>query len=198
MKKIIMIMVILLLVGCEKDAKTEEKPKEENQVVYNLNEEIMIAEKYNTSGEFQMFITNFKDLFPKVKVSKNSVSYSKEGKRITEKDLEDKFDQMYFEITKEVNAKTLMNSYYANSKNLTGIKDFSYEFSKHRFKYSYNYLDFKSETYSADGTAINKAVNEAFKDAIRFNSKTPKEEKVKYKLLTEELCREYNLKCERK
>lgn len=191
-------MLILLLVGCEKDAKTEEKPKEDNRVVYNLNEEIMVAERNNTSGEFQMFITNLKDLFPSVKVSKNIVLYSKNGKGITEKDLEEKFDQMYFEITKEVNAKTLMNSYYANSKNLTGIKDFSYEFSKHRFKYSYNYLDFKSETYGADGIEINKAVNEAFKDAIRFNSKTPKEEKVKYKLLTEEICEEYNLKCERK
>lgn len=207
MKKVLLITLLILgISGCEKKNATEPEdvPSEKKEeIVYNLNENIMVSEEYDaTLCGFSMFITNAKELFPQAKIDNNVISYwpgdakEAEASEISEAQLTENFDKMKFEISKEVNAKGLMGSIKMNLKTTTGIKDFEYEFDKHRFKYSYYYLNFKDEKYTSDGLGINQKIKESFKDAITFAGPCGNAQS-EYKVLTEELCNEYNLKCKK-
>lgn len=183
-------------VGSNTNVDTTKKPEN----VLNLNDNIKVHIEQNTVlCGFAMFTTNLKEVYPHAYIkSGNYVSYwpgedAVDGE-VSEEDLKNKWDYLKFNKSKEQTAEKLL-SQYKKSK-IEGIKDFTYSINNHRFEYSYNYLTFANVGYKTEAISVNEKIKNAFSSAIKFTG--PCGDPIPQAIdLTEELCDEYNLKCDR-
>ena len=202
---------LLSITGCGNQQDSVEEKSDQNsdlpaeQMKFNLNDNLEVYTSLMGEPDgcgFSMFATNLKDIFPDATIdSYNKVSYWLGPKddavdgEISEEDLKDKIDHLEFDLTKENNAKEVMEEVKNNIDHYSGMKDFSYSYDNHRFYYYYWYLEFEDSQYSTDATVINEKVNHVFKDSIRFHGTCGGTGSTE--ILTEELCDEYQLECDR-
>lgn len=168
--------------------------------VLNLNNDIKVYVKQNTVlCGFAMFTTNLKEVFPHVYIkSGNYASYwpgdgHMDGE-LSEEELKEGWNLLKFDNKKEENAKNILSQYKKNK--IEGIKDFDYSINNHRFEYSYHYISFANINYQSEAISVNKKIKDVFSSAIKFTGPCgdPLPQAI---LLTEELCDDYNLKCDR-
>ena len=201
--------LLLCLTGCGKTQSNEKEEDTQEEVKYNLNDNIEVVIMTESTGLsecfFNMFATNLSDVFPQAQIESDGdyhyVTYwsgsaddRAEGE-IAEDDLIDNLESLKFNTEKENNIVNLFKEY--QQKEYFGLNNVTYKLENHRFMYSYNYLVFKDESIKTDGEEFNEKVNKALEESIRFNGPCDGFDFAKEEILNEELCNEYNLTCDR-
>ena len=72
-----------------------------------------------------------------------------------------------------------------------------YTFENHRLTFSYDYLTFKNNDYKSEGVTLDSEAQKILVNAIRFKGTCGGFDYNEDTTLTEELCDEYNLNCDR-
>ena len=205
-------ILLLGITGCGNTDKETEKlsnPLEETKI--NLNDNIEVTVKTESTGTpdcfFYMFATNLEEVFPNAKIytydNYRFVSYwmgnanDRADGEITEEDLKTNINALQFNSNQEKAIDDLFKQYQDSEH--PGIKEVEYSFSEHRLSFAYHYLIFKNndDKYLSDGEILNSEVQKILVDAIRFNGTCGGFDFSEDMILTEELCEEYHLSCDR-
>ena len=217
MKKILSLilcgfMCCTLLTGCGGKENNESNDptdvnKEENKINLNDNIEVSIETKSTSTADhfFYMFVTNLQDVFPNADIKSNDnysyVSYwvgneedTADGE-ISEEGLQNNFDLLKFDSDLEEKITNVFNKYQNNT--YAGIKDVEYVLDNHCLTYTYQYITFKNSDYNSEGDVLNQEVEEILQDSTRFNGPYGGFDHSEEVILTEELCSEYHLECDR-
>lgn len=196
-------VLLLGVAGCNKENAGNDSKEEETTFNLNDNIEVFVVTLGGPDAcGFSMFTTNLSDVFPEAEIKDgNRVSYW-EGSdtvpgEIAEADLANNISNLVFDTEKEENAKNLLETIQRESNSYSGVREFSYSYDNHRFRYDYQYIRFKdSNKYHADSVSVGQSIEDAFADAIEFQGPCGSGDYTT--ILTEELCDEYNLSCERR
>ena len=177
----------------------------------NLNEFIRVKINYSDAGVFYYlaFIDNLKDVFPNVKgdtfTLDDPTGYEKVV--IKEEDFMKNYSKLKFNTTKEQNTMKILNS--LKNKKYKGIAKYTankgdYLSFPNGISYSYSYLDIMDTKKYKKLQADLDAAREEFFTKITTAKKGAYYVGVgyavlptQYKVLDEELCKEYNLTCDR-
>ena len=213
-KKVLLIalcgMLLLGATGCGNDSKTnndEPIKQEDNKINLNDNIEVTINTKSTGTPDcfFYMFATNLEEIFPNAQIDTynnyRSVPYwigpsiDATEDEITEEGITNNIDSLQFNSNQEKAIVDLFKKY--QDKTYNGIKNVEYTFENHRLTFSYDYLVFKNKNYKSDGETLDSKVQQILIDAIRFEGTCGGFDFNEDTTLTEELCDEYNLNCDR-
>lgn len=213
-KKILLIILcgVLLfgITGCDNNSKPNEDSSnklENNKINLNDNIEVTINTKSTGTSDcfFYMFATNLQDVFPNAKIDNyngyHSVAYwigpsadATDGE-ITEEGLTNNISSLQFNKKQETAIVDLFKQYQNNT--YEGIKSMEYTFENHRLTFTYNYLVFKSDEYKSDGETLDSKVQKILLSATKFKGTCGGFDFDENTILTEDLCDEYNLTCDR-
>ena len=178
--------------------------------VINLNDDISITlyhiDTGNPSCFFYMHATNLESVFPSAEITKNNngisyVYYSPfediyaQETEISDEDIINNLDSIKFNTTKETNLKNTFEK-YKNSK-YSGISNITYSIKNHRISFSYDYIFFNGLDVESDGMKANEEIQEILTGSTLFRGPCGAYDTYSNAVLTEELCDEYNLKCDR-
>lgn len=197
-------VLLFSITGCNNDTDAVE---EENKINLNDNVEVSIQTKSTSTADhfFYMFVTNLQEVFPSANIKNNDhyyyVSYwvgneedATDGE-ISEEGLRNHFNSLDFDADLEEAITNIFNKYQNNA--FSGIKDVEYTLDNHRLTYTYHYLTFKNGDYNSEGDTLNREVEEILKDSTRFNGPYGGFDHSEDVILTEDLCNEYHLECDR-
>ena len=202
--------IILGITGCGNSSKINEnssKKQENNKINLNDNIEVTINTKSTGTSDcfFYIFTTNLQEVFPNAKVDDyngyHSVAYwigpaiDASDEEITEEGLQNNINSLKFNENQETAMVDLFKKYQNN--NYTGIKDVEYTFENHRLTFTYNYLVFKNNDYKSDGKTLDSKIQQILLNATKFKGTCGGFDFDENTILTEELCDEYNLTCDR-
>ena len=222
-KKVLFLLLCSVLVfnltGCDNDSNSNPNNNPNNNAantsnnqensMINLNDNIEITINTKSTGTancfFYMFATNLQEVFPTAQIKSTNnyyyVSYwpgsESDGTtgEITEEGLNNNMNSLEFDNDQETALIGLFKQYQNGT--YTGMKDVEYSFENHRFSFSYNYLVFKNNDYTSDGTTANSIIQDALTNATKFNGPCGGFDVSDDAVLTENLCDEYNLNCGR-
>ena len=201
---------LFAVTGCGNDSNTNDNPtsKQKNSKI-NLNDNIEVTINTKSTGTpdcfFYMFTTNLQEVFPNAKIDNynnyRSVSYwmgnasdSVTGE-ITEEGLTNNINSLQFNSNQEIAIIDLFKQYQDDV--YEGIKEVNYTFENHRLTFSYDYLVFKNNDYKSDGENLDSKVQQILLDATRFEGTCGGFDFSEETTLTEDLCDEYHLSCDR-
>lgn len=213
-KKVLLIilcgMLLFGVTGCGSDSEIDGDTvtiQDDNKINLNDNIEITLNTK-STGGKdcfFYMFATNLDEVFPNAKIDSynnyHSVHYwigpsiYAAEDEITEEGLTDNINSLQFNTDQESAIVNLLQEYQNNV--YEGVKSVEYTLEDHRLTFSYDYLVFKNNDYKSDGETLDSKVQEILVDATKFIGACGGFDFDKDTILTEELCDEYNLICDR-
>lgn len=166
----------------------------------NLNDNVVVTEYTKSIYEecsFYVFATNLKQLFPKVE--NHWCPFPKEQcfeNELPVDDYNEKFSTIQFDTQKEQEVINLLEKY--KNGNYAGIVVNSYNLnSQHFLTMNYKYLQIQ-DTYYIEGTDAAKKIQNLLKSATRLYGNCGATDFSSTKVLTEDLCNEYHLKCERR
>jgi len=166
----------------------------------NLNDNVVVTEYTKSIYEecsFYVFATNLKQLFPKVE--NHWCPFPKEQcfeNELPVDDYNEKFSTIQFDTQKEQEVINLLEKY--KNGNYAGIVVNSYGLNNQRFlTMNYKYLQIQ-DTYYIEGTDAAKKIQNLLKSATRLYGNCGATDFSSTKVLTEDLCNEYHLKCERR
>ena len=178
--------------------------------VINLNDDISVTLYHLDTGDstcfFYMFATNLNDIFLNAKITKNNNGSSTASyfpgediyalkTEISNEGIINNINSIKFNITKENQLKNAFEK-YKNSK-YSGISNITYSIDNHRISFSYDYIFFNGLDIKSDGMTANKEIQEILSGSTLFKGPCGSYDSYKNAFLTEELCDEYNLKCDR-
>ncbi len=178
--------------------------------VINLNDDISVTLYHLDTGDstcfFYMFATNLNDIFLNAKITKNNNGISTASyfpgediyalkTEISNEGIINNINSIKFNITKENQLKNAFEK-YKNSK-YSGISNITYSIDNHRISFSYDYIFFNGLDIKSDGMTANKEIQEILSGSTLFKGPCGSYDSYKNAFLTEELCDEYNLKCDR-
>ena len=178
--------------------------------VINLNDDISVTLYHIDTGDsscfFYMHATNLESVFPNAEITKNNngisyVNYSPFEDiyaletEISNDDIINNLDSIKFNATKENQLKKAFEK-YKNSKH-SGISNITYSIKNHRISFSYDYIFFNGLNVKSDGMKANEEIQKILSGSILFRGPCGSYDTYKNTFLTEELCDEYNLKCDR-
>lgn len=174
-------------------------PTQTKKDTINLNDNVVATEytKYSDGQcSFYIFATNLKQLFPNA--GNHWCPFPKEQcfeNELAEDDYNANFHSIQFDTNKETEIVNLFSKYKNGS--YAGIVVNSYDLnSQHFLTFDYKYL-LIHDSYSLSGTdGINK-IAELLKNGTRMYGNCGATDFSSTKVLTEELCNEYHLKCDR-
>lgn len=203
-------ILLIGITGCGSDSKTNGNTtnKQENNKI-NLNDNIEVTINTKSTGTpdcfFYMFATNLQEVFPNAQIDNynnyRSVSYwsgtENDGVdgEITEEGLNNNINFLQFNSDQETAVVDLFKQYQNDT--YEGIKEVKYTFENHRLTFSYNYLVFKNNDYKFYGETLNSKVQQILLGATRFKGTCGGFDFSEDIILTEDLCSEYNLSCDR-
>ena len=178
--------------------------------VINLNDDISVTlyhiDTGNPSCFFYMHATNLESVFPNAEITKNNngISYVYYSPfedayaletEISDEDITNNLDTIKFNTTKENKLKNTFEK-YKNSK-YSGISNITYSIDNHRISFSYDYIFFNGLDVESDGMKANEEIQEILTGSTLFRGPCGGYDTYSNDVLTEELCDEYNLKCDR-
>ena len=178
--------------------------------VINLNDDISVTlyhiDTGNPSCFFYMHATNLESVFPNAEITKNNngISYVYYSPfedayaletEISDEDITNNLDTIKFNTTKENKLKNTFEK-YKNSK-YSGISNITYSIDNHRISFSYDYIFFNGLDVESDGMKANEEIQEILTGSTLFRGPCGSYDTYSNDVLTEELCDEYNLKCDR-
>ncbi len=178
--------------------------------VINLNDDISVTlyhiDTGNPSCFFYMHATNLESVFPNAEITKNNngISYVYYSPfedayaietEISNEDITNNLDAIKFNTTKENKLKNTFEK-YKNSK-YSGISNITYSIDNHRISFSYDYIFFNGLDVESDGMKANEEIQEILTGSTLFRGPCGSYDTYSNDVLTEELCDEYNLKCDR-
>ena len=178
--------------------------------VINLNDDISVTlyhiDTGNPSCFFYMHATNLESVFPNAEITKNNngISYVYYSPfedayaletEISDEDITNNLDTIKFNTTKENKLKNTFEK-YKNSK-YSGISNITYSIDNHRISFSYDYIFFNGLDVELDGMKANEEIQEILTGSTLFKGPCGGYDTYSNDVLTEELCDEYNLKCDR-
>lgn len=178
--------------------------------VINLNDDISVTlyhiDTGNPSCFFYMHATNLESVFPNAEITKNNngISYVYYSPfedvyaletEISDEDITNNLDAIKFNTTKENKLKNTFEK-YKNSK-YSGISNITYSIDNHRISFSYDYIFFNGLDVESDGMKANEEIQEILTGSTLFRGPCGSYDTYSNDVLTEELCDEYNLKCDR-
>lgn len=178
--------------------------------VINLNDDISVTlyhiDTGNPSCFFYMHATNLESVFPNAEITKNNngISYVYYSPfedayaletEISDEDITNNLDTIKFNTTKENKLKNTFEK-YKNSK-YSGISNITYSIDNHRISFSYDYIFFNGLDVELDGMKANEEIQEILTGSTLFRGPCGGYDTYSNDVLTEELCDEYNLKCDR-
>lgn len=165
----------------------------------NLNENVVVTEYTKSIYEecsFYVFATNLKQLFPKAE--NHWCPFPKEQcfeEELAVDDYNANFNSIQFDTAKEQEVINLLKKY--KNGNYAGIVVNSYNLNNQHFlTMDYKYLQIQ-DTYYIEGTDAAKKIQNLLKSATRLYGNCGATDFSSTKVLTEELCNEYHLKCDR-
>ena len=153
-----------------------------------------------------MHATNLESVFPNAEITKNNngISYVYYSPfedayaletEISNEDITNNLDTIKFNATKENKLKSTFEK-YKNSK-YSGISNITYSIDNHRISFSYDYIFFNGLDVESDGMKANEEIQEILTGSTLFRGPCGSYDTYSNDVLTEELCDEYNLKCDR-
>ena len=178
--------------------------------VINFNDDISVTlyhiDTGNPSCFFYMHATNLESVFPNAEITKNNngISYVYYSPfedayaletEISDEDITNNLDTIKFNTTKENKLKNTFEK-YKNSK-YSGISNITYSIDNHRISFSYDYIFFNGLDVELDGMKANEEIQEILTGSTLFKGPCGGYDTYSNDVLTEELCDEYNLKCDR-
>ena len=178
--------------------------------VINLNDDISVTLYHIDTGDpscfFYMHATNLESVFPNAEITKNNngISYVYYSPfedayaletEISNEDITNNLDTIKFNATKENKLKSTFEK-YKNSK-YSGISNITYSIDNHRISFSYDYIFFNGLDVESDGMKANEEIQEILTGSTLFRGPCGSYDTYSNDVLTEELCDEYNLKCDR-
>lgn len=178
--------------------------------VINLNDDISVTlyhiDTGNPSCFFYMHATNLESVFPNAEITKNNNGISDANyspfediyaleTEISNEDITNNLDAIKFNTTKENKLKNTFEK-YKNSK-YSGISNITYSIDNHRISFSYDYIFFNGLDVESDGMKANEEIQEILTGSTLFRGPCGSYDTYSNDVLTEELCDEYNLKCDR-
>ena len=178
--------------------------------VINLNDDISVTLYHIDTGDpscfFYMHATNLKTVFPNAEITKNNNGISDANyspfediyaleTEISNEDITNNLDAIKFNTTKENKLKNTFEK-YKNSK-YSGISNITYSIDNHRISFSYDYIFFNGLDVESDGMKANEEIQEILTGSTLFRGPCGSYDTYSNDVLTEELCDEYNLKCDR-
>ena len=178
--------------------------------VINLNDDISVTLYHIDTGDpscfFYMHATNLESVFPNAEITKNNngISYVYYSPfedayaletEISNEDITNNLDTIKFNATKENKLKSTFEK-YKNSK-YSGISNITYSIDNHRISFSYDYIFFNGLDVESDGMKANEEIQEIITGSTLFRGPCGSYDTYSNDVLTEELCDEYNLKCDR-
>ena len=178
--------------------------------VINLNDDISVTLYHIDTGDpscfFYMHATNLESVFPNAEITKNNngISYVYYSPfedayaletEISDEDITNNLDTIKFNTTKENKLKNTFEK-YKNSK-YSGISNITYSIDNHRISFSYDYIFFNGLDVESDGMKANEEIQEILTGSTLFRGPCGSYDTYSNDVLTEELCDEYNLKCDR-
>lgn len=178
--------------------------------VINLNDDISVTLYHIDTGDpscfFYMYATNLESIFPNAEINKynNGISYVYYSPfediyaletEISDEDITNNLDSIKFNTTKENKLKNTFEK-YKNSK-YSGISNITYSIDNHRISFSYDYIFFNGLDVKSDGMKANEEIQEILTGSTLFRGPCGGYDTYSNDFLTEELCDEYNLKCDR-
>lgn len=200
--------ITLAITGCGNNSNTNEDLINEQDKI-NLNDNIEVSINTKSTGTkdcfFYMFATNLQEVFPNAKIDSyngyDSVSYwigpavdASDGE-ITEEELENNINSLHFNSAEENAIIDLFKEYQNNT--YKGIKKVEYTYENHRLTFAYDYLVFTKNDYKSDGETLDSKVQDILLNATKFKGTCGGFDFNEDIILTEELCDEYNLICDR-
>lgn len=200
--------ITLAIIGYGNNSNTNEDLINEQDKI-NLNDNIEVSVNTKSTGTkdcfFYMFVTNLQEVFPNAKIDSyndyDSVSYwigpavdASDGE-ITEEELENNINSLHFNSAEENAIINLFKKYQNNT--YKGIKKVEYTYENHRLTFTYDYLVFTKNDYKSDGETLNSKVQDILLNATKFKGTCGGFDFNEDTILTEELCDEYNLICDR-
>lgn len=203
-------VLLLGITGCGSDSKANDNTvteQENNKINLSDNIEVTINTKSTGTKDcfFYMFATNLEEVFPMAEIDNynnyRSVSYwvgpsadATDGE-ITEEGLTNNINSLQFNTNQETAIVDLFKQYQDNT--YEGIREVEYTFENHRLTFSYDYLTFKNNDYKSEGVTLDSEAQKILVNAIRFKGTCGGFDYNEDTTLTEELCDEYNLNCDR-
>ena len=178
--------------------------------VINLNDDISVTLYHIDTGDpscfFYMHAINLKTVFPNAEITKNNNGISDANyspfediyaleTEISNEDITNNLDAIKFNTTKENKLKNTFEK-YKNSK-YSGISNITYSIDNHRISFSYDYIFFNGLDVESDGMKANEEIQEILTGSTLFRGPCGSYDTYSNDVLTEELCDEYNLKCDR-
>ena len=178
--------------------------------VINLNDDISVTLYHIDTGDpscfFYMHATNLESVFPNAEITKNNNGISDANyspfediyaleTEISNEDITNNLDAIKFNTTKENKLKNTFEK-YKNSK-YSGISNITYSIDNHRISFSYDYIFFNGLDVESDGMKANEEIQEILTGSTLFRGPCGSYDTYSNDVLTEELCDEYNLKCDR-
>ena len=178
--------------------------------VINLNDDISVTLYHIDTGDpscfFYMHATNLESVFPNAEITKNNNGISDANyspfediyaleTEISNEDITNNLDTIKFNTTKENKLKNTFEK-YKNSK-YSGISNITYSIDNHRISFSYDYIFFNGLDVESDGMKANEEIQEILTGSTLFRGPCGSYDTYSNDVLTEELCDEYNLKCDR-
>lgn len=178
--------------------------------VINLNDDISVTLYHIDTGDpscfFYMHATNLESVFPNAEITKNNNGISDANyspfediyaleTEISNEDIINNLDSIKFNTTKENKLKNIFEK-YKNSK-YSGISNITYSIKNHRISFSYDYIFFNGLDVESDGMKANEEIQEILIGSTLFRGPCGSYDTYSNAVLTEDLCDEYNLKCDR-
>lgn len=175
-------------------------PTQTKKDTINLNDNVVVTEytKYASGTcSFYVFATNLKQLFPSVK--DHWCPYPKEQCMESELAMDDynnNFNAIQFDTNKENEIMNLLKQY--KNGNYPGLIINSYDFnSQHFLTLDYQYLQIHDNRYYLEGSDGANKLQNLLKGATKLYGNCGATDFNSNKVLTEELCNQYHLKCDR-
>lgn len=182
------------------DSKPSKTPSSISKI--NLNDNILVQVIYSgTMCGWKSFATNLETLFPGyVKYQGIELGELTEYNQLPFEEYYSKESQIQYDINKENTAVNELNA--LKKQKIPGLNGLEYSLENHHFKYSYDYLVIYYENENPFEELNNylmqgdKKIKDIFKDAYSLygGCGTGPDEP---QLLTQKLCSEYNLTCDR-
>ncbi len=178
--------------------------------VINLNDDISVTLYHIDTGDpscfFYMHATNLESVFPNAEITKNNNGISDANyspfediyaleTEISNEDITNNLDAIKFNTTKENKLKNTFEKYKNNK--YSGISNITYSIDNHRISFSYDYIFFNGLDVESDGMKANEEIQEILTGSTLFRGPCGSYDTYNNDVLTEELCDEYNLKCDR-
>lgn len=214
MKKIEQILLcflcLCLITGCGKEeAKAPEvtaTPSEET-ITINLNDNLEVAQvRHDTVCGGWTFITNAEEIFPDRITNREEYLELNVGGDIAPHEWEEARSKLTYDAEKEQKANETFSK--ITSDQILGITDFEGKFQNHEFSYVYMSLELSDESQEKYPELKEQLTNhqEAFEEQIKslfipegaYFRRGPCGGAAAYtEILTEELCNQYHLTCDR-